>query len=227
MPRIRRLLVANRGEIARRVFRTCRLMGIETVAVYAEPDRELPFVHEADQAVALGGRTAAETYLDVPKLLAAAQATGADAVHPGYGFLSENATFARAVLEAGLTWVGPHPAAIAAMGDKLSAKALLARANVPMLEGIEVRGEPGDGLLAQAAAIGYPVLVKASGGGGGRGMRIVAEPGKLAAAVASARREAKSAFANDTVFIERYLLRSRHIEVQVFGDRHGNVVHLF
>ncbi|MCC7364750.1 MAG: biotin/lipoyl-binding protein [Dehalococcoidia bacterium] len=227
MGRVRRLLVANRGEIARRVFRTCRAMGIETVAVYAAPDAGLPFVGEAGLAVPLRGESAAETYLDIEQLIAAARAAGADAVHPGYGFLSENAAFPQAVLDAGLTWVGPNPAAIAAMGDKLAAKARLQAAGVPMLPSIEVRGEPGDELLAQAEGIRYPVLVKASGGGGGRGMRVVPGPLKLLGAVESARREALGAFGNETVFLERYLERARHIEVQVFGDRHGNVVHLF
>ena len=228
MTRISRLLVANRGEIARRIFRTCREMGIDTVAVYAEPDANAPFVHEAGQAVALGGSTSAETYLDMAKLLDAARRSGADAVHPGYGFLSENAGFARAVIEAGLTWVGPHPQAIGAMGDKLAAKRIMAEAGVPMLIGVALDPDMTEAeLLDHAAAVGYPVLVKASGGGGGRGMRIVREAGGLKAAVASARREAKSAFGNDAVFLERYLEGSRHIEVQVFGDKHRNVAHLF
>ena len=227
MQPITRLLVANRGEIARRIFRTCREMGISTVAVYAEPDADAPFVREADVAVALGGTTSAETYLDGAKLIAAARKAGADAIHPGYGFLSENAGFARAVIEAGLTWVGPHPEAIAAMGDKLSAKARLSVAGVPMLPGVDATGLSEAGLATRAREIGYPVLVKASGGGGGRGMRIVVDEAVLADAVASAKREAQSAFGNDTVFLERYLESARHVEVQVFGDKHGNTVHCF
>ncbi|MEP7216882.1 MAG: biotin carboxylase N-terminal domain-containing protein, partial [Anaerolineaceae bacterium] len=227
MQPIRRLLVANRGEIARRVFRTCREMGISTVAVYAEPDVHAPFVREADVAIALGGTTSAETYLDSSKLIAAAKKAGADAIHPGYGFLSENADFARSVIAARLTWVGPHADAIAAMGDKLSAKARLVLAGVPMLPSVDASGLSANDLAARAKEIGYPVLVKASGGGGGRGMRVVADESELTAAVSSARREAKSAFGNDTVFLERYLRSSRHVEVQVFGDKHGNVAHCF
>ena len=202
-------------------------MGISTVAVYAEPDADAPFVREADLAIALGGTTSAETYLDGTKLIAAAQRAGADAIHPGYGFLSENADFARAVIAAGLTWVGPHADAIAAMGDKLSAKARLVLAGVPMLPSVDASGLSTDDLAARAKDIGYPVLVKASGGGGGRGMRVVADESELTNAVSSARREAKSAFGNDAVFLERYLQSSRHVEVQVFGDKHGHVAHCF
>ncbi len=208
---IRRLLVANRGEIARRVLRTAHAMGIDTVAVYADGDAQAPFVREAGVAVALGGRTATETYLDTDKVLAAATRTGADAVHPGYGFLSENAGFAQAVLDAGLVWVGPPPAAIAAMGDKLQAKKLMADAGVPTLD-----APPGV----------YPVLVKAAMGGGGKGMRVVDRAEDLDEAVAAARRESLSAFGDDTVFLERYLTSVRHVEVQILGDAHGHVVHL-
>lgn len=227
MPPITRLLVANRGEIARRVFRTAREMGIGTVAVFADPDRDAPYVREADVAIPLGGTTSAETYLDVGKLIAAARVSGADAIHPGYGFLSENADFARAVIGAGLTWVGPTPEVIAAMGDKLAAKALLTRAGVPMLPGLDLSDGSETEAEAFASSVGYPVLVKASGGGGGRGMRVVGEPGLLQASIAAARREAKSAFGNDTVFIERYVQPARHIEVQILGDTHGNLIHCF
>jgi propionyl-CoA carboxylase alpha chain len=224
---IRRLLVANRGEIARRVFRTCREMGIGTAAVFAESDANAPFVREADVAISLNGITGAETYLNIEKVISAARRAGADAVHPGYGFLSENATFAESVLAAGLTWVGPHPAAIAAMGDKLSSKQLVASAGVPVLPSVDASGLGAAELARRAAEIGYPVLVKASGGGGGRGMRIVPHESLLAESVASAQREAANAFANDVVFIEPYLEASRHVEVQVFGDKHGNAVHCF
>jgi len=227
MTRITRLLVANRGEIARRVFRTAREMGIATVAVYAEPDRDAPFVREATQAVALGGTTAAETYLSIPKLIEAAERSGADAVHPGYGFLSENAAFAQAVIDAGLTWVGPSPEVIGAMGDKLAAKALLAKAGVPMLPGLDLTGVSIEEASAFAAQAGYPVLVKASGGGGGRGMRVVNDLSQLETSIAEARREAASSFGNDTVFIEKYVQPARHIEVQILGDTHGNLVHCF
>ena len=208
---IRRLLVANRGEIARRILRTAQGMGIDTVAVYADGDAMAPFVREASIAIALRGTTAAETYLDSGKVLAAAERVGADAVHPGYGFLSENAGFARAVLDAGLTWVGPSPEAIAAMGDKLEAKKLLAAAGVPTLDAP-------DGV--------YPVLVKAAMGGGGKGMRVVHHASELDEALAAARREALAAFGDDTVFCERYLTGARHVEVQILGDTHGNLVHL-
>ena len=225
---IRRLLVANRGEIARRVFRAARAMGISTVAVYADGDAEAPFVTDADLSVPLGGRTAAETYLSTGKVIAAAEASGADAVHPGYGFLSENADFARAVIDAGLVWVGPPPEAIAAMGDKLAAKETMTAAGVPTLPSIPVTDAmDDDGLQAAAAEIGYPVLVKASAGGGGKGMRIVSQPDDLADAVAAARREAAGAFGDDTVFLERYLAAPRHVEIQVLGDTQGNIIHCF
>lgn len=227
MSRITKLLIAGRGEIARRIMRTAREMGIATVAVYADSDATAPFVREADEAVALRGATSAETYLDAAKILDAARRTGADAVHPGYGFLAENAEFAHAVIGAGLTWVGPRPEAIAAMGDKLEAKKLMTEAGVPTLAAIEVTGEIGDENGERAREVGYPLLVKASAGGGGKGMRIVGSEADLAEAVAGARREAAGAFGNDTVFIERYLQTAHHVEVQVFGDRHGNVVHCF
>jgi acetyl/propionyl-CoA carboxylase alpha subunit len=227
MAEIRRLLVANRGEIARRIFRTCREMGIATAAVYADADRDAPHAREADVAVALAGRSASETYLAIDRLIAAARRTGADAVHPGYGFLSENAAFARAVLDAGLTWVGPSPEAIEAMGDKLRAKELVARAGVSMLPGQEPDGAGDDALARAVSAIGLPALIKAAGGGGGRGMRIVRQRQALAEAVASARREAGAAFGDERVFLERYVESPRHVEVQVLGDAQGRLVHLF
>ena len=223
--RLRSLLVANRGEIARRIMRTAREMGLRTIAVYAEGDADAPFVREADEAVALDGRTAAESYLDIGKILDAARRSGAEAIHPGYGFLSENAGFARAVAEAGLVWVGPPADAIAAMGDKLAAKRAMDAAGVPTLPSHEVA--PGADAAAPAQAIGYPLLVKASAGGGGKGMRVVEAPDDLQAAIEAARREAAGAFGDDTVFLERWLARTRHVEVQVLGDQGGNVVHCF
>ena len=208
------LLVANRGEIARRVFRTCRDVGVSPVAVFADPDARLPFVGEADAAVRLPGNTPAETYLRVDAIIEAARRLGADAVHPGYGFLSENADFARAVLAAGLTWVGPTPAAIDAMGSKIAAKKLMAEAGVPVLPELD----PGSVTEAD-----LPILVKASAGGGGRGMRAVRELGQLADEVALARQEAESAFGDGTVFCEPLLERARHIEVQILADQHGTV----
>ncbi|MEV4563528.1 biotin carboxylase N-terminal domain-containing protein [Nonomuraea sp. NPDC049419] len=209
---ITRLLVANRGEIARRVFRTCRSLGVSTVAVFSDADADAPHVAEADLAVRLPGVSAAETYLDAERILAACRASGADAVHPGYGFLSENASFARAVLDAGLVWVGPPPEAIAAMGVKIGAKRLMAEAGVPVLPSLDL-----------AAPEEYPLLVKASAGGGGRGMRIVRGPDELAEAVESARRESAAAFGDGTVFGEPLLERARHVEVQVLADRYGGV----
>ena len=222
---IQRLLIANRGEIARRILRTAHRMGIATVAVYADGDVGAPYVREADTAIALHGRSAAQTYLDIGKLLDVCERTGADAVHPGYGFLSENADFAQAVIDRGLTWVGPSPAAIRGIGDKLAAKRLMQTIGVPTLQGHEIAA--GDDAQQAAAAIGYPVLIKAAAGGGGRGMRIVHSPADLADAIAGARREALAAFGNGTVFLERWLTASRHIEIQILGDRHGELVHLF
>jgi len=222
---IHKLLVANRGEIAARVFRTAHELGIATVAVFSDADAELPYVALADEAVRLPGAAPADTYLRGDLLIAAARATGADAVHPGYGFLSENAGFARDCAAAGLTFVGPSPEAIAAMGSKTEAKAMMAAAGVPTLPGVTIDAHTD--LRAEAARIGFPVLVKAAFGGGGRGMRIVATPDELADAVASARREAASAFGDDTVFLERYVVDPRHVEVQILGDAHGSVVALF
>jgi propionyl-CoA carboxylase alpha chain len=219
---IRTLLVANRGEIARRIVRTAHAMGIATVAVYADGDALAPFVREAGVAIALRGQSAAETYLDSAKVLAAAQKVGADAIHPGYGFLSENAAFAQAVLDAGMTWVGPTPEAIAAMGDKLAAKTLMEQAGVPTLPSVTL---PEDADLS-TVNVGFPALVKASAGGGGKGMRVVERQEDLADAVAGARREALAAFGDGTVFLERYLTGARHVEIQILGDSHGNLVHL-
>ncbi|MEV1329591.1 biotin carboxylase N-terminal domain-containing protein [Micromonospora costi] len=213
---INRLLVANRGEIARRILATCRALGVETVAVHSDADAGAPFVAEADRAVRLPGNAPAETYLRIEAILDAARRSGADAVHPGYGFLAENADFAAAVTDAGLTWVGPPAKAIAAMGDKMAAKALLADAGVPMLPTWTEADQVTD----------FPVLVKAAAGGGGRGMRVVRDAAGLAEAVASASREAAAAFGDGRVFVERYVERGRHVEVQIFGDTHGAVTAL-
>jgi propionyl-CoA carboxylase alpha chain len=217
------LLVANRGEIARRILRTAAVMGIGTVAVYAEGDAGAPFVTEADRAVALPGRTAAQTYLNIEALLAAAAAAGADAVHPGYGFLSERADFARAVTAAGLTWVGPPAEVIETMGDKLAAKRLLDGVGVPVLESWEVTGDDLPGL----GGVPLPLIVKAAMGGGGKGMRVVGTHAELAEAVAAARREATAAFGDGTVFLERYITDARHVEIQILADGHGGLVHCF
>ena len=222
-----KLLVANRGEIACRVMRTARCMGIRTVAVYSDADRDAPHVRLADEACRIGRAPPRESYLDAQAILAAVRLTGAEAVHPGYGFLSENAAFGRACAAAGVAFVGPAPEAIAAMGDKSAAKTLMEKAGVPLVPGYHGDEQDPAQLGKRAAAIGYPVLIKASAGGGGKGMRVVREATAFADALESARREARSAFGDDRMLIERYLERPRHIEVQVFGDTQGNVVHLF
>ena len=222
---IKKLLVANRGEIARRIMRTAHDMGISTVAIFAEGDARAPFVNEADTAIFLEGRTSTETYLDVEKVINACKRSGADAVHPGYGFLSENEGFAQAIIDAGIKWIGPSPEVIGLMGDKLSAKNLMTEAGVPTLPAIEITDKLD--VLKAADEIGYPVLVKASAGGGGRGMRIVETKEDLAAAVEGAKREALNSFGDDTVFLEKWLDVSRHVEIQILGDTHGNLVHCF
>ena len=224
---IRCFLIANRGEIARRIMRTARRLGVRTVAVYSEADAAAPHVREADAAVAIGPSAAQHSYLAQNRILEAARTSGAEAIHPGYGFLSENADFAEAVIAAGLIWVGPPPAAIRAMGRKDAAKQLMNRAGVPTTPGYLGEDQTEAGLAREATAIGWPVLIKAVAGGGGKGMRKVATPGEFGPALASARREAAAAFGDDRVLLEKYIDRPRHIEVQVFGDRHGNVVHLF
>ncbi|AJA08965.1 carbamoyl-phosphate synthase subunit L [Sphingopyxis fribergensis] len=221
------LLIANRGEIACRIIRTAREMGIRTVAVYSDADAKALHVREADEAVHIGPSPARESYLIGEKIIAAAKATGAEAVHPGYGFLSENAEFAQAVADAGLVWVGPKPSSITAMGLKDAAKKLMADAGVPVTPGYMGENQDPAYLAKQAAEIGYPVLIKAVAGGGGKGMRKVDAAADFADMLASCQREAAASFGNDHVLIEKYILTPRHIEVQVFGDTHGNVVHLF
>lgn len=224
---IESLLIANRGEIARRIIRTARRLGIRTIAVYSDADAAMPFVREADEAVHIGPAPARESYLRQDRILEAARQTGAQAIHPGYGFLSENAAFAEAVIATGLIWVGAPPAAIRAMGLKDAAKQRMMEANVPVTPGY--LGEDQDPVLLQREAdtIGYPVLIKAVAGGGGKGMRRVDTAADFSAALESCRREAASSFGDDRVLIEKYIVSPRHIEVQVFGDTHGNVVHLF
>ena len=223
----RKILIANRGEIACRVARTARRLGIATVAVYSEADRDALHVAMADEAVAIGPPPARESYLVGERILAAARATGAEAIHPGYGFLSENADFAEACVKAGLVFIGPPASAIRAMGDKAASKALMEKAGVPIVPGYH-GAEQGEKKLAQESArIGFPVLIKASAGGGGKGMRVVERAADFAAALGSAKREAAAAFGDDRVLIEKYLTRPRHIEVQVFADGAGNTVHLF
>jgi 3-methylcrotonyl-CoA carboxylase alpha subunit len=221
------LLIANRGEIACRIIRTARAMGIRTVAVYSDADAKALHVRQADEAVHIGPSPARESYLVGEKIIAAAQQTGAEAIHPGYGFLSENAAFAQAVIDAGLVWVGPKPASITAMGLKDAAKMLMAEAGVPVTPGYLGENQDPAYLAERAAEIGYPVLIKAVAGGGGKGMRKVEQPSDFTDALASCQREAIASFGNAHVLIEKYILTPRHIEVQVFGDTHGNIVHLF
>jgi propionyl-CoA carboxylase alpha chain/3-methylcrotonyl-CoA carboxylase alpha subunit len=221
------VLIANRGEISRRIIRTARRLGVRAIAVYSEADATAPFVAEADEALAIGPAAARESYLNPEKILAAARASGARAVHPGYGFLSENAAFAEAVMAAGLVWIGPRPESIRAMGLKDAAKALMMQAGVPVTPGYLGEDQSEARLLAEAKQIGFPLLIKAVAGGGGKGMRKVARAEEFAAALASCRREALASFGDDRVLLEIYVTRPRHIEVQVFGDAHGNVVHLF
>ena len=224
MPRLNKVLVANRGEIAVRVLRACRDAGLAGVAVYADPDRDAPFVRLADEAFALGGTTAAETYLDIGKLLDAAARAGADAVHPGYGFLSENAEFAQAVLDAGLTWIGPTPQAIRDLGDKVTARHIATRAGAPLVPGTSEPVSGPDEVLAFADEHGLPIAIKAAFGGGGRGMKVARDRAEIAELYESAVREAVAAFGRGECFVERYLDKPRHVEAQVLADTHGNVI---
>jgi acetyl-CoA carboxylase biotin carboxylase subunit len=227
---IRRVLVANRGEIAVRVLRTCRDLGVETVAVYSDADRLAAHVLCADHAVHIGPAPARDSYLDIARIVAACASSGADAVHPGYGFLSENEAFAAACAAAGVTFIGPPAEAMRKMGNKTSARATVRAAGVPVVPGDDGpggRGFPDAGAaLAAARAIGFPVLLKAAAGGGGKGMRLIDGEARFEAGFDGARREARAAFGDDTVYLEKAIIRPRHVEVQVFGDRHGNVVHL-
>ena len=224
---IRRLLIANRGEIALRIIRACRELGIETVAVYSDADAQAPHVHAADAAEHLGASPAVDSYLNVSKLLAAAHRAGADAIHPGYGFLSERAPFARACEEAGLTFVGPPATAIERMGSKIGARQIMEQAGVPVVPGETPADQSDQSLAASVVAIGFPALIKPSAGGGGIGMKIVRQQAEVVDAVQRARREAQAAFGDNTLYVERLVERPRHVEIQVFADRHGTVVHLF
>ncbi|MHC5113054.1 MAG: acetyl-CoA carboxylase biotin carboxylase subunit [Planctomycetota bacterium] len=222
------MLIANRGEIAVRIAQTLREMGIAVIAVYSEPDRGAPHVVAADEAYPLAGKTSAETYLRGDQLVEIARQHDVDAIHPGYGFLAENAGFAQACADAGVTFIGPTPEAIRSMGDKVVAKALMREAGVPVVPGAELDPDAdAEAIAAAADDVGYPLLVKAAAGGGGKGMRVVESAGALADAMASAQREAQAAFGDPRVFLERYVPRARHVEFQIFGDTHGHSVHLF
>lgn len=227
MNTIKKVLVANRGEIALRVMRTCREMGIQTLAIFSEADRAMPFVRYADEAVCIGPAPSSQSYLLSEKIIAVAKERGADAIHPGYGFLSENADFSEAVAAAGLIFIGPSAHSIRMMGDKISAKQAARKFGVPMVPGTEDPIQSLDEARDIAARIGYPVLIKASAGGGGKGMRVVTEDAALEEGLRTAQSEARSAFGNDAVFMEKYVGAPRHIEIQLLADNHGNVVYLF
>lgn len=223
---INTILIANRGEIASRIIRTCKKMGIRSVAIYSDADRGTPYTREADQAVHIGGNELATSYLDQDKIIATAKKVGADAIHPGFGFLSENAGFAKKVQDAGLTFIGPRPEAIEAMGSKSKAKDIMRKHEVPIIPGYQGDDQSIETLSDEAVKIGFPVLLKAAAGGGGKGMRIVEAEKELKASIDAAKREAASAFGNDELIIEKYFPSSRHIEFQIFGDKHGNAIHV-
>jgi len=224
---LKKILIANRGEIAVRIIKTARRLGVKTVAVVSEADRGAPFAVMAEEAVEIGPGLASDSYLRIDKIIAAAKATGADGIHPGYGFLAENADFAEAVGKAGIKFIGPSPAAMRQMGGKADAKAIAAKAGVPVVPGYQGDSQTAKALAKEAKGVGYPIMIKAVAGGGGRGMRLVEREDDLAAALEGAQREAQAAFGNSAVLIEKVVVAPRHIEVQVFGDSHGNVVHLF
>ncbi|HKP53489.1 MAG TPA: acetyl-CoA carboxylase biotin carboxylase subunit [Chloroflexia bacterium] len=226
MPAIRKVLIANRSEIALRVVRACAEIGIESVAVYSEADRTSLHVRAADEAYCIGPPPSSESYLRIDKIIETAQRAGADAIHPGYGFLAENAGFADAVQGAGLTWIGPPPEAMRLLGDKLAARKVAQSAGVPVVPGTDVEMDRPEEAATAAEKIGYPVLVKASAGGGGKGMRVVRAREELEAALRTARSEAQSAFGSGVVYLEKYLDKVRHVEIQLIGDQHGNVIHL-
>jgi len=223
---IQKILVANRGEIARRIIRTCRKMGIATVAVYSEADADMPFVAEADEAVLLGPAPSSESYLRIDRILEAAALTNSDAIHPGYGFLAENAAFAEACAAANVIFIGPTPDAIRSMGSKREAKALVGKAGVPVIPGYDGSSQDPKDLAKEALEIGFPVLLKASAGGGGKGMKLVREEAELRDAIASAAREGQSSFGDGTLLVEKYIDDPRHVEIQILGDSHGNLIHL-
>ena len=225
--KISKILIANRGEIALRIMRTAREMGISTVAVYSDADRSALHVRYADEAIYIGPAQASKSYLVMEKIIDAAHQAGAEAIHPGYGFLSENASFAKKVKESGLIMIGPSAEAMEMMGSKLSAKAAAKKYNIPLVPGTDYPVSDIEEAKKVAKEIGFPLLIKASAGGGGKGMRIVEKPGQLEEMIKTAMSEALSAFGDGSVFIERYVSSPRHIEIQILGDSHGNIVHLF
>src|SRR5262245_2607755 len=220
----KRILIANRGEIAVRVIRACRELGVETVAVYSDADRTALHVQYADQAVRIGPPSSAESYLVISKIIEAVKKAGAEAIHPGYGFLSERAPFARACKEAGLVFIGPTPEAIEKMGDKVMARTIMQKANVPVVPGTDVLGSE-DEVLKAAESIGFPVMFKASAGGGGKGMRLVHSRDEVVSALRGVRSEAKSSFGDDRMYMEKFVEKPRHVEVQVLADTYGHTIH--
>src|ERR1043165_1280379 len=226
MKTIQKILVANRGEIAIRIFRTCYEMGIKTVAVFSDADKNALFVDKADEAICIGGAHASESYLVQDKIIAAAKQTGADAIHPGYGFLSENASFSKRCKDEGIIFIGPSAEVITKLGSKIGAKEIAKAANVPTVPGYNGEEQSTARFKYEAEEIGYPVLIKASAGGGGKGMRIVNSAGEIENAVESAKREAEKSFGDGKLLIEKYFPKAKHIEFQIFGDEHGNYFHL-
>ena len=222
-----RVLIANRGEIALRIIRACREMGIESVCVYSEADAGAPYLKLADRAVCIGPGPASESYLNIPRIISAAEVTNADAIHPGYGFLAESAHFAEVCRDCKIEFVGPSPEAMALLGDKISCKKLAKKAKVPTFPGSEDAIEEEEVAIEVAEKIGYPVIVKAAAGGGGRGMRVAHNEVALRAGLKQASQEAAAAFGNGAVYIEKFLEHARHVEVQVIGDKHGNAIHLY
>ena len=223
----KKVLIANRGEIAVRIMKACQEMGIKTVAVYSEVDRHSLHVQLADESMNLGDPTPSESYLNIPKIIESAQSTGAEAIHPGYGFLAENPDFAKACGDSGIKFIGPTPEVIRLMGDKIEAKKTIAKAHIPVIPGYHGVKQDLDTLVKEGKKIGFPLLVKATAGGGGKGMRIVVNERELEQSIESAKRESKSAFGNDSVFLEQYIDKPRHIEFQILADEHGHVIHLF
>jgi acetyl/propionyl-CoA carboxylase alpha subunit len=222
---IKKVLVANRGEIACRIMQTCRKLGIQTAVVFSDADEASDFVKQADEAVRIGGHQPGESYLNQDKIIAAAKAVQADAIHPGYGFLSENASFATRCLEENIIFIGPHADAIVAMGSKIGAKAIMQKAGVPVIPGYNGDNQDIDVLKSEALKIGFPLLLKASAGGGGKGMRVVRNESELSKSIEAAKRESKNAFGDDSLLIEKYFDSSRHIEIQIFGDKHHHYLH--
>ena len=223
----KKILIANRGEIAVRIIKACQEMRIKTIAVYSDVDKKAPHVQLSDESINLGDPTPIESYLNIPKIIENAQKLGADAIHPGYGFLSENPDFALSCLDKGIKFIGPHPKVISLMGDKIAAKKTMEKAGVPVIPGYHGIKQDNKSLINEGKKIGFPLLVKAAAGGGGKGMRIVHDEDVLEESIESAKRESKSSFGNDTIFIEKYIDKPRHIEFQILADEHGNTIHLY